>query len=269
MNMASIVLIVSLLFFMAVGIPITFSLGMSSVLAIMLAKPLNMTIVATKIFAGADSFPVMAVIYFMIAGELMLQGGLTKRLVALFRRLLGWVPGSMVVISFVTCAFFGAISGSALATTAAIGNIMYPEMIKDDEYDLHFAASVQAVGGTLGTMIPPSLPLILYGCISGASVSRLFIATIIPGIIMMCLYILTGIISGSRAGYIHKQEQSGQKESLGKVFKDAIPAILCPVIILGGIYSGIFTATEAAIVACIYSLLIGFLFYRELNLKRA
>ena len=267
MNSASVVLIVSLLIFMAVGIPITFSLGMSSILAILIAKPLNFTIVATKIFAGADSFPVMAVIYFMIAGELMLQGGLTKRLVALFRRLLGWVPGSMVVISFVTCAFFGAISGSALATTAAIGNIMYPEMIKDDEYDLHFAASVQAVGGTLGTMIPPSLPLILYGCISGASVSSLFIATIIPGIIMMCLYILTGIITGTRAGYIHTRKEEGTKDSFGKVFKDAIPAVLCPIIILGGIYSGVFTATEAAIVACVYSVIIGVFIYRELNLK--
>ena len=133
MDLAAIVLVVSLIVFMAIGIPITFSLGMSSILAILLSKPLQLSLVATKLFAGADSFPILAVIYFMIAGELMLQGGLTKRLVALFRKALGWLPGSMVVISFVTCAFFGAISGSALATTAAIGNVMYPEMTKDDE----------------------------------------------------------------------------------------------------------------------------------------
>ena len=184
MSIAAIVLVVSLLVFMAIGIPITFALGMSSLLAIILSEPLSVSLIVTKIFAGADSFPILAVIYFMIAGELMLQGGLTKRLVALLRKLLGWIPGSMVVISFLACAFFGAISGSALATTAAIGNVMYPEMTKDDDYPVPFAASIQAVGGTLGTMIPPSLPLILFGCLSGASVSSLFIATIIPGVLM-------------------------------------------------------------------------------------
>lgn len=270
MNIAAITLVVSLVVFMAIGIPITFSLGMSSVLAILLSKPLQLSLVATKIFAGADSFPILAVIYFMIAGDLMLQGGLTKRLVALFRKVLGWLRGSMVVISFVTCAFFGAISGSALATTAAIGNIMYPEMRKDDEYPVHFAASVQAVGGTLGTMIPPSLPLILFGCLSGTSVSSLFVATIIPGIIMMVIYIATGLVLARKHGYGQNDRVNAEDEkSLWEVFKDAIWALLAPVIILGGIYGGIFTATEAAIVACVYSLFIGIFIYKELDFKSA
>lgn len=270
MDLAAIVLVVSLIVFMAIGIPITFSLGMSSILAILLSKPLQLSLVATKLFAGADSFPILAVIYFMIAGELMLQGGLTKRLVALFRKALGWLPGSMVVISFVTCAFFGAISGSALATTAAIGNVMYPEMTKDDEYPVPFAASVQAVGGTLGTMIPPSLPLILYGCLSGTSVSSLFIATIIPGLLMMLIYIVTGLVLARRAGCgKNDKAEAADDKSLWAVFKEAFWALLSPVIILGGIYGGIFTATEAAIVACVYSLFIGIFVYKELNLKTA
>ena len=270
MSVAAIVLVVSLIVFMAIGIPITFSLGMSSLLAIALSKPLSITLIVTKIFAGADSFPILAVIYFMIAGELMLQGGLTKRLVALFRKLLGWIPGSMVVISFTTCAFFGAISGSALATTAAIGNVMYPEMTKDDDYPVPFAASVQAVGGTLGTMIPPSLPLILFGCLSGTSVSSLFIATIIPGLLMTVIYMVTGLIIAHRNGY-GRSDQKGTAEnrSFLTVFKEAIWALLSPLLILGGIYGGIFTATEAAIVACIYSLFVGVFIYRELDLKSA
>ena len=270
MSVAAIVLVVSLIVFMAIGIPITFSLGMSSLLAIALSKPLSITLIVTKIFAGADSFPILAVIYFMIAGELMLQGGLTKRLVALFRKLLGWIPGSMVVISFITCAFFGALSGSALATTAAIGNVMYPEMTKDDDYPVPFAASIQAVGGTLGTMIPPSLPLILFGCLSGTSVSSLFIATIIPGLLMTVIYMVTGLIIAHRNGY-GRSDQKGTAEnrSFLTVFKEAIWALLSPLLILGGIYGGIFTATEAAIVACIYSLFVGVFIYRELDLKSA
>lgn len=270
MSVAAIALVVSLIVFMAIGIPITFSLGMSSLLAIALSKPLSITLIVTKIFAGADSFPILAVIYFMIAGELMLQGGLTKRLVALFRKLLGWIPGSMVVISFITCAFFGAISGSALATTAAIGNVMYPEMTKDDDYPVPFAASIQAVGGTLGTMIPPSLPLILFGCLSGTSVSSLFIATIIPGLLMTAIYMATGLVIAHKNGY-GRSDQNGAAEncSFWTIFKEAIWALLSPLLILGGIYGGIFTATEAAIVACIYSLFVGVFVYHELDLKSA
>ena len=270
MSIAAIVLVVSLLVFMAIGIPITFALGMSSLLAIILSEPLSVSLIVTKIFAGADSFPILAVIYFMIAGELMLQGGLTKRLVALLRKLLGWIPGSMVVISFLACAFFGAISGSALATTAAIGNVMYPEMTKDDDYPVPFAASIQAVGGTLGTMIPPSLPLILFGCLSGASVSSLFIATIIPGLLMTGIYMATGLVLARRKGYGRNDQQTAvENRSFFTVFKEAIWALVSPLLILRGIYGGIFTATEAAIVACIYSLFVGVFIYQELNLKSA
>ena len=179
----AIVLVVSLIILMILGVPITFSMGAASILAILLSgHKTNLMMIPAKLFAGADSFPLLAIIYFMIAGELVLQGGLTKRIINLAKVLLGWMRGSMIVISFACCAFFGAISGSALATTAAIGSIMYPEMIRDNQYDPQFAATVQAVGGTLGTMIPPSIPLILYGCIASASVGSLFIGIIVPGI---------------------------------------------------------------------------------------
>lgn len=273
MSTAGLVLVFSLLLFMAIGIPITFSLGMASIFAILLSNQMSLAMIPAKIFAGADSFPILAVLYFMIAGELMLRGGLTKRLVKVFKRMLGWLPGSMVVISFVTDAFFGAISGSALATTAAIGNVMLPEMVKDDDYDVHFAASVQAVGGTLGSMIPPSLALILYGCISGTSVSDLFIGTAVPGLIMLGIYIATGLILAHKHGYgkndRNVKNADDENESFWSVFKEAIWAILSPVIILGGIYSGIFTATEAAVVSCLYSFIIGAFVYKELDIKSA
>lgn len=266
MQPVAIILVVMLVALMVLGVPITFSMGIASLVAIILSTPkMNLMMIPAKIFAGGDSFPLLAIIYFMIAGELMLQGGLTKRIINLAKVLLGWMRGSMIVISFACCAFFGAISGSSLATTAAIGSIMYPEMVHDDQYDPQFAATVQAVGGTLGTMIPPSIPLILYGCIASASVGNLFIGVIVPGLIMMLIYMVTGMIIIRRKGWGIQRPM--KHLSLGRAFLDAIPAILSPVIILGGIYGGIFTPTEAAVVACLYSLIIGVFIYKELTWK--
>lgn len=266
MQPTAILLIVLLVLLMILGVPITFSMGIASLIVIVVSAPkMNLMMIPAKIFAGGDSFPLLAIIYFMIAGELMLQGGLTKRIINLAKVLLGWMRGSMIVISFACCAFFGAISGSSLATTAAIGSIMYPEMISDDQYDAQFSATVQAVGGTLGTMIPPSIPLILYGCIASASVSNLFLGIIVPGLIMMIIYILTGMYIIRKKGWGHQNPM--KHLSIGRAFLDALPAILSPVLILGGIYGGIVTPTEAAVVACVYSLIIGFFVYKELDLK--
>ncbi|WP_101910085.1 TRAP transporter large permease [Marasmitruncus massiliensis] len=265
MTVASIIMIVSLLVLMILGFPIAVSLGLSSILALLVDGKISLIAFPQRLFVGIDSFPLLAVIFFLIAGELMLQGGISKRLVNLASCFLSGIRGSLALISFVTCAFFGALSGSALATTAAIGNVMYPEMLKDGSYDKKFALSIQSVGGTLGTMIPPSTPLILYGILTSASIGNLFLGTIIPGILMCLLYCGVGYIIIRKRGMATNM----RKFEKGILFalKDGIWALLTPVIILGGIYTGIFSPTESAAVACLYALIIGLFVYKELNIK--
>lgn len=188
------ILFVALCVLMLLGVPIAVSLCMSTVLVMVMVLDVNLMSFPQKLFAGADSFPLMAVIFFMVAGELMLQGGISKRLVNVAKIFLSKLRGSLALISFVTCGFFGALSGSALATTAAIGGVMYPEMKEDGTYDDSFSLTVQAVGGTLGPMIPPSIPLILYGMVASTSVGALFASTVVPGVIVCLAYCLTGYV---------------------------------------------------------------------------
>lgn len=254
---------------MFLGVPIAVSLCMSTVAVMMFCLDVNMMSFPQKLFAGADSFPLMAVIFFMIAGELMLQGGISKRLINVAKLFMSKIRGSMALISFVACAFFGALSGSALATTAAIGGIMYPEMQEDGTYEDSFSMTVQAVGGTLGPMIPPSIPLILFGMVASCSVGSLFAATIVPGIIICGAYCACGyaIIKKRNMGtrqYTHAEKRPGEKN----VFLDALWALLTPIIILGGIYSGVFSPTESAAVACVYALVVGVFVYKELTLQK-
>ncbi|MBD9224992.1 MAG: TRAP transporter large permease [Clostridiales bacterium] len=265
----ALLLFVLLCVLMFLGIPIAVSLCMSTVAVMVFCLDVNIMSFPQKLFAGADSFPLMAVIFFMIAGELMLQGGISKRLINVCKLFLARVRGSLAIISFAACGFFGALSGSALATTAAIGGIMYPEMQEDGTYDDSFSLTVQAVGGTLGPMIPPSIPLILFGMVASCSVGSLFAATIVPGLIVCLAYCLCGyaILKKRNMGtrhYVRPERKPGEKN----VFLDAIWALLTPVIILGGIYSGIFSPTESAAVACVYALIVGTCIYKELTLKK-
>ena len=174
--------------------------------------------------------------------------------------------GSLSFINFICCAFFGAISGSALATSAAIGGILYPEMIKDGDYDPNYAAAMVGVGGTLGLMIPPSICLILYGTLTDTSVGDLFLAIVVPGILVTLAYCLCSYLVIRKKGYAPKRN-AGSVDVVKAVF-GAVPALLTPVIILGGIYGGIFTPTESAIVASIYALLVGIFVYREMTWAR-
>lgn len=263
------ILFIVLCVLMLLGVPIAVSLCMSTVVVMVMVLDVNLMSFPQKLFAGADSFPLMAVIFFMVAGELMLQGGISKRLVNVAKIFLSKLRGSLALISFVTCGFFGALSGSALATTAAIGGVMYPEMKEDGTYDDSFSLTVQAVGGTLGPMIPPSIPLILYGMVASTSVGALFASTVVPGIIVCLAYCLTGYVILKRRNMGYRQypkpkRQPGEKN----IFLDAIWAMLTPVIILGGIYSGIFSPTESAAVACLYAFIVGKFVYKELTLKK-
>ncbi len=266
MSIVGITLILGVFFFLLIGVPIAFSLGLTCILAILVSDRIPLMIFTQRMFTATDSFPLMAIIFFVIAGELMLQGGISKRLVRVASSLLGWLRGSMAFISVVTCAFFGAISGSALATTAAIGSVMFPEMVERGYKD-DFSATIQAAGGTLGILIPPSIPLVIYGVLTGVSIGDLFIAVIPAGILTMLLYMAFAYATVVHEGMAPK-EMNPEKIGVWESFKDAIWGLLTPVIILGGIYSGVFTPTESAVVASIYALIIGVFVYKELSREK-
>lgn len=247
------------------SVPIGYAIGLSCVAYALTAGTVNMGYIASGLFASCDSFPLMAIPFFILSGALMEGGGLSKRLVLFFDSLVGHLTGGLAIVTVITCMFFGAISGSGPATTAAVGAIMVPTMVEKG-YDKKFAMALVAASGCLGVIIPPSIPMVSYGISVNASIATMFMGGFLPGIVLGTLLIITAVWSCKKHGFTG----NGEKFSWKKVwvsFKDAFWAILSPVIILGGIYSGIFTPTEAAVVSVVYALLVGFFAYKELNLK--
>ncbi|HOA15782.1 MAG TPA: TRAP transporter large permease subunit, partial [Bacillota bacterium] len=241
----------SFLGLMLLNIPIAVALGLGSMIALffgpMATPPL---LVVQRMFTAVDSFPFMAIPFFMLAGGLMEGGGISKRLVNFAKTLVGPVPGGLAIITIVSSAFFGAISGSNPATVASIGGIMIPAMIKAG-YPKSYAAAVAAAAGTLGVIIPPSIPMVTYGVVSGTSIGDLFIAGFIPGIAIALLLTFTVLFQAKRMGLKGDRKYTGKEILLAA--KDAIWAIFMPIIVLGGIYGGVFTPTEAAAVSVFYS----------------
>jgi len=221
-------------------------------------------LVVQRMFTAVDSFPFMAIPFFMLAGGLMEGGGISKRLVNFAKTLVGPVPGGLAIITIVSSAFFGAISGSNPATVASIGGIMIPAMIKAG-YPKSYAAAVAAAAGTLGVIIPPSIPMVTYGVVSGTSIGDLFIAGFIPGIAIALLLTFTVLFQAKRMGLKGDRKYTGKEILLAA--KDAIWAIFMPIIVLGGIYGGVFTPTEAAAVSVFYSLIVGLFVYKEFTIK--
>lgn len=261
---AWIILIVFLVCVFA-SVPIGFAIGLSVVAYSLATGTVNMGYIASGLFASCDSFPLMAIPFFILSGALMEGGGLSKRLVNFFDALVGHFTGGLAIVTVVTCLFFGAISGSGPATTAAVGAIMVPTMVEKG-YDKKFAMALVAASGCLGVIIPPSIPMVSYGICVNASIASMFMGGFIPGILLGTLLIITAVWSLKRSGFT----ASSEPFSWARVwisFKDAIWAILSPVIILGGIYSGFFTPTEAAVVSVVYALLVGVFAYKELNFK--
>lgn len=262
--MADIILFVVLLALIFINVPIAIALAMAATLFFVTQSEMPIVAIFQRMFNSIDSFPLLAVPFFLLAGKLMESGGISRRLIHLAEVMLGRVRGGLALVSIVACAFFAALSGSAAATTAAVGAIMIPAMVKKG-YDKNFSTAIQAAGGTIGVIIPPSVPLVLFGVTASVSISDLFLAGIIPGIfVTIALMILVYIIS------IMQGYGGGEKYNFKEffiAFKDSILALLMPVIILGGIYSGIFTATEAALVAVVYGLIVGVFIYREITLK--
>lgn len=245
------------------GVPIAVSLGLASALALFFGSHMPLLVLPQKVFNGVNSFPYLAIPLFMLAGNIMAEAKISERLVALAQLFVGRFPGGLAHVSTGACAFFGAISGSAPATTAAIGSIMIPSMTKRG-YGAAFSAAVVAASGVLGLIIPPSLTMVVFGVLSGASIGALFLCGIVPGILICIVLIMTNYAIARRRGLVD-QEVTPLSQA-GRIIRESMLALFMPFIILGGIYSGIFTATESAAVACLYGLLIGIFVYRNLRL---
>ena len=259
------VLFASLILFFVMNVPIAIAIGLASVAAILFSGSIPPIVVVQKMFTAADSFPLMAVPFFILAGSLMEFGGISRRLVEFANSIVGRFSGGLAFVAITASMFFGAISGAAVATVAAIGTILIPAMVRRG-YDKPFATAVQATAGTLGVMIPPSIPMIIYGVLTGVSIGALFMGGILPGILVGLSLMFVAWLISRKKGY-----RGDEKSSLNRIwqtFKQAILALLMPVIILGGIYGGVFTPTEAAVVAVVYGFVVGFFIYRELNLSQ-
>ena len=245
------------------NVPIAFSIGLASFIAVYTVGKVPTFLVAQRMFSGVDSFPLLAIPLFMLAGNLMDRGGISRRLIDLATTFVGHVYGGLGIIAVIACMFFAAISGSAPATVVAIGSIMVPAMINAG-YDKGFSVALLAAAGTIGVVIPPSIPFVTYGVSMNASIGRLFAAGLIPGMLMGLSLIIVCYIISRRNGYICtvKLEKTRLQAFLGSFW-----CIFMPVLILGGIYGGFFTPTEAAGVACVYAIFVGLVIYRELNLK--
>jgi C4-dicarboxylate transporter DctM subunit len=249
------------------SVPIGVSLGVATSLTLVLTSSINPVMVAQKAFTGLDSFTLLAIPFFMLAGNLMALGGIAKRIVNMCDFLVGKFTGGLGMATVAGCMFFAAISGSGPATVTAMGTIMIPGMVKRG-YDKGFATGLTATAGTIGVIIPPSIPFVIYGVVSGASVGDLFIAGFVPGILIgVALMAVCYFISKKRGYRGLTAEDTKDSPSFLKTFLDSFWALMAPVIILGGIYGGIFTPTEAAVVAIVYSLLVGKFIYRELTWK--
>jgi len=252
-----------LMIVMAVPIPIAVAIGTAIGYFMM---DLNLVQVALSMYTGVEPFPLVTVPLFVFAGSLMEQGGMARRIVNMAQSMIGNYTGSLGLVAVLGCAFFAALSGSGPATTAAIGAVMIPSMIKQ-KWDPAMGGAIAAAGGALGSLIPPSNLMIIYGIVAEQSIPRLFLAGFIPGFVATALLMLTVYIIAKRRNYVGDGSEFSWSE-VRRTMVDGKWAILAPFIILGGIYTGAFTPTEAASVAVFYALLIGGVAYRELTIKK-
>jgi len=258
------IIILSLLFLFAINTPIAIAIGVASILAILVQGDFSMMMVVQRMFSGTDSFHLMAVPLFMFTGTLMEAGGISRRIIDFANALVGWLPGGLAAVTIVSAMFFAGISGSAAADAAAVGAILIPAM-KKSGYKSDFAAAVQASGGSIGVIIPPSIPMIIFGFLTGASIGQLFAAGILPGVLIGLSLIGAATYISAKHGYASTTRFSIRE--VWRTFKRALIAMGAPVIILGGILFGIFTATESAAVAVVYALVVGMLVYRKIKIK--
>ena len=252
----------SLIILFGLGVPIAVSILLASIIGIEFFSRLPLLMVPQQMFVGIDSFPLMAIPFFILAGNLMAAGGISQRLVDLAKSIVGGLQGGLAMTCVLTCMMFAAVSGSSVATTFAIGSILIPAMVKHD-YPRPLAASIQASSAELGVLIPPSIPLILYGVSTDTSIGRLFIAGIGPGLLIGGSLLLFLYLFCKVRGYGLRDRE--ERHDFPTAFRRAWAAMLMPVVVIGGIYGGVFTPTEASAVAVVYALIVGGLVYRELG----
>lgn len=261
--MTALILFASLILFLILGVPISVAIGGAALVGFVYSG-LDFMAFAQRMISSINVFTLLAIPFFMLAGSLMQTGGMSKRLVRFANALISPLPGGLGHVQVLGSMFFAALSGSSPATTAAIGSALIPEM-KGKGYPSEFSGAVQAVSGTIGTIIPPSIPMVVFGVATGQSIGKLFAAGFIPGIIfgVALMFVVYYKCKKHGYGYIGKFSFS----ELWVSFKDAFWALMVPVIILGGIYSGQFTPTEAGAVACVYGMIVGVFVYKELTIK--
>ena len=260
------VVFITLIVSLVLTVPIGFSLGIASLAYIFATDQLTLGFVARNMVTGTDSFPIMAIPFFVFAGELMGGGGISKRLLDVANVFFGRIRGGLAIVTVVVCMFFAAISGSGPATVAAVGGMVVPTMLEKG-YDKKFVLALIAAAGSIGVIIPPSIPMVVYSVTVNSSVSSLFLAGFIPGILIGLVLIAYSYFYARSAGYKGDTEPFSIGRALREVWRGKW-ALLSPVIILGGIYGGIFTPTEAAAVSVVYSLIIGLFVHKELNFKQ-
>jgi C4-dicarboxylate transporter DctM subunit len=254
--------VVLILVLFATGMPVAFAVMLVSVAALLLIGNVPLSIVPHRMIAGTDSFPMMAIPFFLLAGTLMNTGGITRRLVSLASALVGRLVGGLAHVTIVTNMIMAGMSGSALADAAGTGSILIPAM-RQGGYPAAFSAVVTACASTIGPIIPPSIPFVVLGAMVGISIGRLFLGGAIPGTLMGIYLMLAAYLISKRRGY-----SSHEKASLGQVwiaFRQAILALMLPVIIMGGILGGVFTPTEAAVVAAVYAFILGVFVFKEIK----
>lgn len=257
-------LLVTLITFIGVGVPIAIAFGLISASTIYLFTSHARTIITNRMLMGVDSYVLLAIPLFILAGRLMNEGRITERIFNFARAIIGWVPGGIAHTNVVASVIFAGMSGSSVADAAGLGIIEIKAM-EDHKYDKRFACAVTAASSTVGTIIPPSIPMLLYAMLAEVSIGRLFLAGVIPGLLMALSMMLLISFYALRRKYPH--DTFVGFASIGKSFLMAVPAIMTPVIILGGIVSGIFTVTEAAAIAALYALLVS-LAYGDIQLKK-
>lgn len=263
--MHALFLLMLFILLLALGVPVAVSMGAATLSYLLLFMDIPLSIVAQQMVSGVDKFTLLAIPFFMMAGDFMGQGGISRRIIEFVRSLLGSLPGGLALVMILASMIFAAMTGAGAATCAAVGGMMIPFM-REEGYGDDFICALQSTAGIFGPLIPPSILMVLFSVSTDASVSDMLLAGLIPGIIMGLVVAVTSTVICVK----HNYRGSGKfsLKQAGKNFLKAILALLTPLIILGGIYSGMFTATEAAAIAALYSLIIGTFVYKELDLKK-
>lgn len=264
--MVAIVLFGTLIIALILNMPVGIAIGLSSLCAVFADGRLSSLYIVQQLVTSADSFPLMAIPLFILAGELMGAGGVSKRLLNVCNVFLGRFTGGLATVTVVLCMFFAAVSGSGPATVAAIGSMVIPTMLQKG-YSKSFTLALIATAGSIGVIIPPSIPMVVYGVSTSTSISSMFIAGFLPGLMIGGSLILVSYIYCKKHGWKGDDYKYSAKEKLAAIW-DAKWALINPVIILGGIYAGIFTPTEAAAVAAVYAFICGVFIYKELDIKQ-